>query len=157
MPNHLLKGLNHVATVTRDVDRLIAFYKEVFDATPVFDLWAPGLEFRHVGIEVGTGFVHAWEIGEEATGSFPQEMFRRGRLDHFALEARDEEALEVLRERLVRHGACDGSVTDFGSLLSVWFTDPDGMELEVCCLKKGASLAEAVDPRPAARLDGASR
>lgn len=146
----LLTGFNHVATVTRDMDRLVAFYEEVFDATAVFDLVAPELELRHVGLDVGGSFIHAWEADETTTGSFPQEMFRRGRLDHLALAARDEAALEVLRRRLVDNGACEGNVTDFGSLLSVWFTDPDGMELEVCCTKAGADIRDVVDPRPSA-------
>jgi len=76
-------------------------------------------------------------------------MFRRGRVDHLALAARDEEALEVLRQRLVEYGACEGNVTDFGSILSVWFMDPDGMELEVCCIKTGANISDVVDPYPA--------
>ena len=91
MPEGLLTGFNHVATVTRDMDRLVNFYGEVFDATAVFDLVAPGLELRHVGLDVGGAFVHAWEADERTTGSFPQEMFRRGRVDHLALAARDEE------------------------------------------------------------------
>jgi catechol 2,3-dioxygenase-like lactoylglutathione lyase family enzyme len=149
MPEGLLTGFNHVATVTRDMDRLVNFYGEVFDATAVFDLVAPGLELRHVGLDVGGAFVHAWEADERTTGSFPQEMFRRGRVDHLALAARDEEALEVLRQRLVEYGACEGNVTDFGSILSVWFMDPDGMELEVCCIKTGANISDVVDPYPA--------
>ena len=37
----LLKGLNHVATLTKDLDRLAAFYAEIFDAPLVRD----GAEF----------------------------------------------------------------------------------------------------------------
>lgn len=148
MSTDLLSGFHHVATVTRDMERLIRFYEEVFDATLVFDLVAPGLELRHVGLDVGGAFVHAWEAPEEHTGSFPAEMFRRGRLDHLALAARDEEALETLRQRLVEHGACEGNISDFGSILSVWFTDPDGMELEVCCFKAGVPIGAARDPIP---------
>lgn len=146
MATDLLAGFNHVATVTRDMDRLIRFYEEVFDAKPVFDLVAPGLELRHVGIDLGGAFLHAWEAAEERTGSFPSAMFRRGRLDHLALAARDESSLEQLRQRLVAHGACNGDITDFGSILSVWFMDPDGMELEVCCLKGGAAMSDVRDP-----------
>jgi catechol 2,3-dioxygenase-like lactoylglutathione lyase family enzyme len=146
MTKTLLAGFNHVATVTRDMDRLILFYGEVFDAKPVFDLLAPGLELRHVGIDLGGAFLHAWEVPEDRTGSFPSAMFRRGRLDHLALAARDEDSLEQLRLRLLEYGACDGDVTDFGSILSVWFTDPDGMEMEVCCLKEGADIADVKDP-----------
>jgi catechol 2,3-dioxygenase-like lactoylglutathione lyase family enzyme len=152
MNKELVTGFHHVATVTRDLDRLIAFYAEVFDAEIVFDLVAPGLELRHVGLDVGGGFVHAWEAPPSFTGEFPEEMFKRGRLDHMALAARDEEALEVLRLRLVDRGACDGNVTDFGSILSVWFTDPDGMELEVCCFRAGVPISDVRDPEPKAAV-----
>lgn len=149
MSNDLLTGFHHVATVTHDLDRLVAFYTEVFDATTLFDLVAPGLDVRHVALDVGGGaFLHAWQVDADATGPFPQEMFRRGRLDHLGLAVRDEAALDLYRQRLVEHGACDGTVTDFGSGLSVWFTDPDGMELEICCLKPGASISDTGDPRP---------
>ncbi len=33
----LLSGINHVATLTNDTDRLHAFYREVFEATIVTD------------------------------------------------------------------------------------------------------------------------
>jgi hypothetical protein len=32
----------------------------------------------------------------------------------------------------VELGASDGFVTDFGPVLSLFFTDPDGLEAEVC-------------------------
>jgi catechol 2,3-dioxygenase-like lactoylglutathione lyase family enzyme len=84
MPQSLTTGFHHVATVTRDMERLIKFYGAVFDASPLFDLVAPGLEVRHVALDLGGSFVHAWEVPEERTGEFPLEMFRRGRLDHMA-------------------------------------------------------------------------
>lgn len=146
MHTGLLSGIHHVATITRDMDRLVAFYGGVFDAHPIFDLIAPGIDLRHVGIDLGQGFLHAWEVPEEQTGTFPQDMFRRGRTDHFALCAPNEEALETLRSRLVDADACDGSITDFGSVLSVWFTDPDGMELEVCCFRTGVAPQGVRDP-----------
>jgi catechol 2,3-dioxygenase-like lactoylglutathione lyase family enzyme len=148
MPQSLTTGFHHVATVTRDMERLIKFYGAVFDASPLFDLVAPGLEVRHVALDLGGSFVHAWEVPEERTGEFPLEMFRRGRRDHMAVSARDEEALETIRLRLVREGACEGEYSDFGSILSVWFTDPDGMEMEVCCFKAGVPAAEVRDPDP---------
>jgi len=35
-------------------------------------------------------------------------------------------------------GASDGFVTDFGSILSVFFRDPDGLEGEVCVANPAA-------------------
>ena len=149
MQEQLLAGFNHVATVTRDMERLLTFYADVFGARPEFDLVAPGVELRHVGINLNGSFLHVWEVTEAFTGPFPPEMFKRGRLDHLALAARDVDALETLRTRLVEIGACEGNVTDFGSILSVWFTDPDGMEMEVCCFKEGVPIGDVRDPVPA--------
>lgn len=148
MEKTLLSGINHVATITRDMNRLLGFYKEVFGATALFDLVAPGEELRHAAIDLGGSLLHAWEVPEDRTGAFPQEMFRRGRMDHLALAAPDEQVLEDLRRRLVAAGACEGEVTDFGSVLSVWFTDPDGMEMEVCCFRAGVPIGHVRDPVP---------
>ena len=40
----LLTGINHVAVMSADVDRFVAFYTEVFDADVVFEESTP---FRH--------------------------------------------------------------------------------------------------------------
>ena len=64
-------------------------------------------------------------------------MFGRGHLDHFALGMADAESFEEARERLVRAGASDGMVTDFGSVRSVFFVDPDGFEAEIALWQDG--------------------
>jgi hypothetical protein len=38
---------------------------------------------------------------------------------------------EIVRDRLMARGAADAFVTDVGSILSVFFRDPDGLECEV--------------------------
>src|SRR5688500_7996581 len=59
-------------------------------------------------------------------------MFGRGRIDHLALHAVSTEAFDEIRRRLMARGATDGFVTDFGPILSLFFSDPDGLEGEVC-------------------------
>ena len=58
-------------------------------------------------------------------------MFQRGRIDHFALNVADAETFERLRSDLVQRGASDGTVTDFGVIRVLSFTDPDGHTLEL--------------------------
>jgi catechol 2,3-dioxygenase-like lactoylglutathione lyase family enzyme len=60
-------------------------------------------------------------------------MWGRGRLDHFGLQAASVESFETIRQRLMEHGASDGNVNvnDFGSVRSMFFRDPDGLEGEV--------------------------
>jgi hypothetical protein len=58
-------------------------------------------------------------------------VFGRGHLDHFALNVPDEATFQRLRRVLHRCGASDGTVTDFGSVKTVSFTDPDGCQAEI--------------------------
>jgi catechol 2,3-dioxygenase-like lactoylglutathione lyase family enzyme len=58
-------------------------------------------------------------------------MWGRGRLDHFGLQAASTTSFDTIRERLVKCGASDGHVNDFGAVRSLFFRDPDGLEGEV--------------------------
>jgi hypothetical protein len=58
-------------------------------------------------------------------------MGGRGRIDHFGLQAALPEALATIGQRLIDHGASDGTINDFGPVHSIFFGDPDGLEGEV--------------------------
>jgi hypothetical protein len=58
-------------------------------------------------------------------------MWGRGRIDHVGVHAAGPEAFAAIRERLIAAGASDGTVNDFGSVYSMFFRDPDGLEGEV--------------------------
>ena len=127
----LLGGINHVAVLTSDTDRLTEFYGAVFDA-PAEDLQRrDGFRVTMVGIGP-TAELNVFQIDGNEQHLRQVPMFGRGRLDHLALEAASIEAFEEIRERLLRREATDGFVTDFGPVLSVFFRDPDGLETEVC-------------------------
>jgi catechol 2,3-dioxygenase-like lactoylglutathione lyase family enzyme len=135
----LLDGINHIALVSKDVDRLRAFYTEVFDAevgptrphgeeggeTMTTFRIGPHTEFNVVTIEGNT----------EPERQTP--MWGRGRLDHFGLQAASAKDFETIRQRLVEHGASDGAVNDFGPVRSLFFRDPDGLEAEVVLPRTG--------------------
>jgi catechol 2,3-dioxygenase-like lactoylglutathione lyase family enzyme len=128
----LLDGINHVAVLTADTDRLIEFYGEVFGATVDGEM-RPEDGFRLTLVKVGPhSELNVFEVtgNEEASRQVP--MFGRGRLDHVGFQAADLEAFDTIRDTLVARGATDGFVTDFGHVLSLFFTDPDGLEAEVC-------------------------
>ena len=77
-------------------------------------------------------------------------MGGRGPIDHYALAVESEEKLMEIRGRLVAVGASPGEATQFGpALLSVFFRDPDGAELEVAYLKtaQGTSDSQAEHER----------
>jgi catechol 2,3-dioxygenase-like lactoylglutathione lyase family enzyme len=149
----LLNGLNHVAIITNDTDRLHAFYREVFEAT----IQAVGAEVER---EVRMSIIHVgpyselnvFEIDGNSEADRQTPMFRRGRIDHMALQAESIESFETIRDRLIARGAADEFVTDFGPMLSLFFRDPDGLECEVCVTNPDAEPGVLHPPgTPAAR------
>ena len=127
----LLDGINHVAVLTADTDRLTRFYREMFDATLDGEMREDGL--RLTLIKVGaTAELNVFEITGNDQAERQEPMFGRGRLDHLGLQAASLDAFDRVRDRLVAAGASDGFVTDFGHVLSLFFRDPDGLEGEVC-------------------------
>lgn len=134
----LLDGVNHVAILTNDSDRLHRFYADVFEATVSRDgEEQPGVRLSFVDIGPNTELnVFEVEGNREAERQVP--MFGRGRIDHLGLQAASVDAFDEIRRRLMAVGATDGFVTDFGPILSVFFRDPDGLEGEVCVANPAA-------------------
>jgi catechol 2,3-dioxygenase-like lactoylglutathione lyase family enzyme len=127
----LLDGINHVAVLTSDTDRLTAFYSGVFGCE--FETIEENPRLKLTIIMVGpTEELNVFEVRDNHEHEKQTPMFERGRLDHLALQASSLEAFDTLRDRLIEHGASDGFVTDFGPVLSLFFVDPDGLEAEVC-------------------------
>lgn len=129
----LLDGVNHIAWISKDVARLGRFYADVFGAevgptrehgqepgeTMTVIRIGPRTELNIVTIEGNT------EVDRQTP------MWARGRIDHVGLAAASPEAFAVIRQRLIDAGASDGTVNDFGSVLSMFFRDPDGLEGEI--------------------------
>jgi len=133
-----LNGVNHIALLTKDMDRFIRFYQEAFDAKVVSD------NRNHAGHEGermvvmdlgGPSAFNVFQVPGNTQANVQTPMYGRGRIDHFGLNAGSREALEQVRQRLMRLGASEGTVTDFGRQLSVFFRDPDGLEAEVVWIK----------------------
>jgi catechol 2,3-dioxygenase-like lactoylglutathione lyase family enzyme len=128
----LLDGVNHVAILTKDADRLHSFYVEVFEANVSRQLdHGNGTRLSFVDIGPHTE-LNVFEVDGNAEADRQVPMFGRGRIDHLGLHAESIDAFETIRDRLIARGATDGFVTDFGPILSVFFRDPDGLECEVC-------------------------
>jgi catechol 2,3-dioxygenase-like lactoylglutathione lyase family enzyme len=126
----LIRGINHIAVLTDDLDRFVEFYESVFDVEAVFSEDTPA--FRHAIVRTGPdSWLHPAEIVDGEHGAGLPDMFRRGHLDHLSLTADSQEAFAELRARLVARGASDGAVTDQGAFHTTWFEDPDGMRGEL--------------------------
>jgi catechol 2,3-dioxygenase-like lactoylglutathione lyase family enzyme len=133
----LLNGINHIALISKDIDRLGTFYTEVFDAEvgptkPHGDTGGETMTMIRIGPHTELN-VFTIEGSTEPDRQTP--MWGRGRLDHFGLQASSAESFDTIRQRLIEHGASDGEVNDFGAVRSVFFRDPDGLEGEVLFAK----------------------
>jgi len=123
-------GFGHVAILTNDTDRLHRFYQEVFGATVSEVEQQPG--FRLSLINVGPhSELNVFQIDGNTEAERQTPMFGRGRIDHLALQAASFDDFVAIRQSVMDRGSADAFVTDFGPLLSVFFTDPDGLECEV--------------------------
>ena len=133
----LLNGINHIALISKDIDRLRVFYTEVFKAEvgptkPHGDKGGETMTMIRIGPHTALN-VFTIEGNTEPDRQTP--MWGRGRLDHFGLQAASAESFETIRQHLIEHGASDGDVNDFGAVRSIFFRDPDGLEGEVLFAK----------------------
>ena len=129
----LLDGVNHIAWISKDVARLGRFYAEVFDADvgPTRPHGQePGETMTNIRIGPHTELnIVTIEGNTEPDRQTP--MWGRGRIDHIGFAAASPEAFATIRQHLIDAGASDGHVNAFGSVSSMFFRDPDGLEGEV--------------------------
>lgn len=151
----LLTGVDHVAILTGDTDRLVNFYQSVFDA--IVETTSNNGPVRLTFVRIGpTTELNVFEINGNHEAEHQTPIFGRGRLDHIGLRAASLEAFTEIRSRLIELGAADEFVTDFGPVLSLFFTDPDGLEGEVCVANPHAQPDTRNPPgTPSARFERA--
>lgn len=132
-------GFNHVATLTTDMDLTVRFYEEAFDGVVTFEVAKradhPWMKIVDLG---GGAALNIFEVDEADLIGERRRQGGRGAIDHFALAVDSPATLEVVKERLTAAGAQEvGEIQQLGHELSLFFRDPDGMELEVCCPAEG--------------------
>lgn len=131
-------GFNHVATITADVDKIVKFYLDVFDAAVTFEMAAQPGHPRMVILDLGGGgALNVFEVPAEEIIGDRRQQGGRGPVDHYGLAVDSLATLEATRDRLREAGAEIGEIQRLGSEWSLFFRDPDGMELEVCCHADG--------------------
>lgn len=151
----LVQGIDHVATITENSDRLQHFYVTNFGATIERD----GPEFpggpRMTIINIGPSTeLNVFEIADNEEAQRQTPMFGRGRIDHLGLHAGTLGDFEEMRRRLMEAGATDGTVTVFGRKLSLFFRDPDLMECELLVANPDADDNNLEFGIPSARFHG---
>ncbi|MCW5772238.1 MAG: VOC family protein [Rhodospirillaceae bacterium] len=130
-------GLDHIVLRVRDMERMVAFWRDVLGC-PVEKVQA---ELGLVHIRAGSALIDlvdlSGRLGREG-GAGPAAEGRN--LDHFCLRVEPFEP-EALRARLAAHGiAADSPKARFGAEGygdSIYLTDPEGNRIEL----KGPSAA----------------
>ena len=131
----LTTGFNHVATLTTDMDLTVGFYEEVFGAVVIAEI-EPADDHAWMKIlDLGGGAaLNVFEAPAETIIGERRRQGGRGAIDHFALAVDSRPTLDAVRERLVASAAQEvGEIQQLGPEWSLFFRDPDGMELDVCC------------------------
>ncbi len=127
-------GFDHVATLTTDLARTVAFYQNAFDATVVFEIPHTEQHPRMVVLDLGGGgALNVSEVDPTTVVGERRRQGARGAIDHYGLTVDSLATLQTLPGRLADAGAQEvGTIQRLGPGWSLFFRDPDGMELEVC-------------------------
>lgn len=131
----LTTGFNHVATLSTDMDLTVQFYEQAFGATVTFEIAKtdehPWMKIVDLG---GGAALNIFEVSAEEIVGERRRQGGRGAIDHFALAVASLADLQIVERRLAAAGAQEvGDIQRLGQEWSLFFRDPDGMELEVCC------------------------
>jgi catechol 2,3-dioxygenase-like lactoylglutathione lyase family enzyme len=128
-------GFNHVATLTTDMDLTVGFYEQTFGGVVTFTMQKtddhPYMKIVDLG---GNAALNVFEVPADQIIGERRRQGGRGAIDHFALAVDSKATLEDVQRRLRESKAQEvGEIQQLGAEWSLFFRDPDGMELEVCC------------------------
>lgn len=140
-------GFSHVGLATRDMKATRAFYEDVLGFPVVrgdIIKVTEGGRIQHLFFDAGDGQLLAF-MGPEEVRGIPEDFdagMNRGLglpdgMIHFAFESGTVEGLEAKREELKSRGIEVTDVVDHeGWCSSIYFRDPNGIQLEFCCLTR---------------------
>jgi len=146
------KGAHHLGLATHNMEATLDFYENTLGfETRVCDLLQPeaGGTIRHAFMDMGNDQLIAFMECNDVPGisdDFDAGMNRglgiSGGVIHFAFRADDEQDLDARRQELHGKGVKVTDVVDHGWCKSIYFKDPNGIQLEYCCLtgELGAEL-----------------
>ena len=148
-----LKGFSHIGLSTLDLDRTRDFYENVLGFPAVrCDIIkvAEGGRIRHIFFDTGRDQLIAFMEARGVPGVPGQydAGITRGlgvpsAFYHFAFEAGSEAALEEKRRELLAKGVDVTEVVDHDWAKSIYFKDPNGLQLEFCCFTRSLDANDA--------------
>jgi catechol 2,3-dioxygenase-like lactoylglutathione lyase family enzyme len=148
-----LRGFSHIGLSTLDLDATRDFYENVlkFKAVrcDVLEVKEGG-RIRHIFFDTGRdqllAFMEArgvpgvpaqYEAGINRALGVPNAFY------HFAFEAGSEAGLEERRNELIARGIEVTEVVDHDWAKSIYFKDPNGLQLEFCCFTRNLNDDDA--------------
>ena len=148
------KGFSHIGLSTLDLDKTRAFYEDVLGFKPVVAdtlRIAEGGHLRHVFFDVGRDQLLAFMEANDMPGVPAQydAGINRGlgvpaAFYHFAFEAGSEAGLAAKRDQLRAKGLDVTDIVDHGWAKSIYFSDPNGLSLEYCCVLRDFTEDDAM-------------
>ncbi len=139
-----MHGIHHLGLATHDMEATLDFYEGVLGLPVVVcEMIHPetGGAIRHAFLDMGAGELIAFMECNDVEGvpdDFDAGINRglgvRGGLIHFAFKVPDEAALETRMRDLEAKGVAVRGVVDHGWCKSIYFRDPNFLQLEYCCL-----------------------
>jgi catechol 2,3-dioxygenase-like lactoylglutathione lyase family enzyme len=163
------RGLSHIGLSTLDLDKTRAFYEGVLgfklvvaDTLRVQE----GGRLRHLFFDVGRDQLMAFlearevpEVPERYEAGINRGLGVPAGFYHFAFEAGSEAGLADKRDKLRANGVAVTDIVDHGWAKSIYFKDPNGLQLEYCCMVRNLTEDDArmqergTIPRAALELD----
>ena len=146
-----VQKLNHIAWRCRDAEETRAFYEDVLgmplahvvraDTVPSTGEHCP---YVHLFFRMFDGsFVAFFDLGDNlATAPDPATP---GWVNHLSLEIGTMDELNAAKARLVSAGVEVTGVVDHYWLQSIYFHDPNGLRLELCCRSKGQEFLDVCE------------
>ena len=148
------KGFSHIGLSTHDLDATRDFYEKVlgFEVVrcDVIKIRQGGF-IRHMFVDVGRDQLIAFMEPNDIPGlptDFDAGINRGlgipGIFYHFAFEAGSVDALNAKRAELIGKGVGVTDIVDHDWAMSIYFSDPNGISLEYCCLTRDIGTEDDV-------------
>ena len=155
-------GIHHIGLATHDMEATLDFYENVLGFPAVVcEMIEPesGGAIRHAFFDVGEGELIAFMEANEVEGvaadfdaGINRGLGAGAGMYLFAFAVADPTELAKRRDELVEQGLKVRGIVDHGWCQSIYFRDPNFLQLEFCCL-----TAELSDEHRAGRHSKAWR
>ena len=147
------RGFSHIGMSTLDLDKTRDFYENIlgFKAVRCDTIKVKeGGQIRHIFFDTGRDQLMAFMEAREVPGipavydaGINQGLGVPSVFYHFAFEAGSEAGLEEKRNELLAKGIAVTEVVDHDWAKSIYFKDPNGLQLEFCCFTRNLTADDA--------------